>query len=67
MPNQGAWRSLFSNQYQFPSLSGAKVEEANFPKIERTYPFLQKPFGVDEFLAVVHHALGRNNPSAIRH
>jgi hypothetical protein len=45
---------------------GTKAEEANFLKVERTCPFLQKPFGVDEFLAIVHHAVCRNNASAIR-
>jgi PAS domain S-box-containing protein len=46
--------------------SGTSTEEANFLRVQRACPFLQKPFGVDEFLAIVHHALGRNNASAIR-
>ena len=46
--------------------SGTNIEEANFLKAERSCPVLQKPFGVEEFLAIVHHTLGSDKMSAIR-
>jgi PAS domain S-box-containing protein len=46
--------------------SETSTEEANVLKVRHFCPFLQKPFGVDEFLAIVQNTLGRKNTTIIR-
>jgi two-component system NtrC family sensor kinase len=46
--------------------SGTSTEEANFLKVQHNCPFFQKPYGVDEFFALVQDMLGRNDTTTIR-
>jgi PAS domain S-box-containing protein len=62
---------IFQNRPELSShliftTSGTNIEEANFLKVQHGCPFLQKPFSVEEFLAVVHQTLGSNRMSTLR-
>ena len=42
------------------------IEGVNFRKVRRDCPFFLNLFGVHEFLAILHRALGSNQMAAIR-